>query len=110
MGSGSKACGKCIQHHSDEKLLSNCGFTEDEIEKVMKYLKDFDFTQNSLYQNIFRYMFDAIEGRSELKMIMIGGHDITVDKFMNFLNSEDSRKILNNDFVLKLNSYLYYYC
>ena len=40
----------------------------------------------SLYQNIFRYMFDAIEGRSELKMIMIGGHDITVDKFMNFLD------------------------
>ena len=40
----------------------------------------------SLYQNIFRYMFDAVEGRSELKMIMIGGHDITVDKFMNFLD------------------------
>ena len=40
----------------------------------------------NLYQNIFRYMFDAIEGRSELKMVMIGGHDITVDKFMNFLD------------------------
>ena len=40
----------------------------------------------NLYKNIFRYMFDAIEGRSELKMIMIGGHDITVDKFMNFLD------------------------
>lgn len=31
---------------TDEKLLSECGFTSDEIEKVMNYLKDFDFTQN----------------------------------------------------------------
>ena len=39
-----------------------------------------------LFQNIFRYMVNAIEGTSELKMVMIGGHDITVDKFMNFLD------------------------
>ena len=38
-----------------------------------------------LYQNILRYMVNAIEGTSDLKMVMIGGHDITVDKFMNFL-------------------------
>ena len=31
---------------TDEKLLSECGFTSDEIEKVMNYLKDFDFTQS----------------------------------------------------------------
>ena len=31
---------------TDEKLLSKCGFTELEVEKVMIYLKDFDFTQN----------------------------------------------------------------
>lgn len=31
---------------TDEKLLSECGFTSDEIEKVMNYLKDFEFTQN----------------------------------------------------------------
>ena len=31
---------------TDEKLLSKCGFTELEVEKVMTYLKDFDFTQN----------------------------------------------------------------
>ena len=31
-------------------------------------------------------MSDAIEGKSEIKMVMIGGHDITVDKFMNFLD------------------------
>ena len=39
-----------------------------------------------LYQNILRYMVNAIEGTSDLKMVMIGGHDITVDKFMNFLD------------------------
>ena len=39
-----------------------------------------------LFQNIFRYMVNAIEGTSDLKMVMIGGHDVTVDKFMNFLD------------------------
>ena len=31
---------------TDEKLLSVCGFSDDEIVQVMKYLKDFDFTRN----------------------------------------------------------------
>ena len=31
---------------TDEKLLSVCGFSDDEIKVVMKYLKDFDFTRN----------------------------------------------------------------
>ena len=31
---------------TDEKLLSVCGFTNDEIVQVMKYLNDFDFSQN----------------------------------------------------------------
>ena len=31
---------------TDEKLLSACGFTSDEIVKVMKYLNDFDFSKN----------------------------------------------------------------
>lgn len=31
---------------TDEKLLATCGFTSDEIENMMKYLKDFDFTRN----------------------------------------------------------------
>ena len=31
---------------TDEKLLSKCGFSDDEIKVVMKYLKDFDFTRN----------------------------------------------------------------
>ena len=32
--------------HNDSELLATCGFTSDEIENVMKYLKDFDFTRN----------------------------------------------------------------
>ena len=31
---------------TDEKLLSVCGFTNDEILQLMKYLNDFDFSQN----------------------------------------------------------------
>ena len=32
--------------HNDSELLFACGFSEDEIKVVMKYLKDFDFTRN----------------------------------------------------------------
>ena len=32
--------------HNDSELLSVCGFSDDEIKVVMKYLKDFDFTRN----------------------------------------------------------------
>lgn len=39
-----------------------------------------------LFQHIFKYMDNAIKGKSKLKMIMIGGHDATVGQFMNFLD------------------------
>lgn len=32
--------------HTDEELLSVCGFTQDETEMVMDYLRDFDFSEN----------------------------------------------------------------
>ena len=32
--------------HTDEELLSVCGFTPEEIEKMMDYLKHFDFSKN----------------------------------------------------------------
>ena len=32
--------------HNDSELLSACGFSEDDIVKVMKYLNNFDFSQN----------------------------------------------------------------
>ena len=39
-----------------------------------------------LFQHIFKNMYDAIQGKSKLKMMMIGGHDTTVSHFMNFLD------------------------
>jgi hypothetical protein len=39
-----------------------------------------------LFQHIFKHMDNSINKRSPLKMIMIGGHDNTLDKFMDFLN------------------------
>lgn len=32
--------------HTDEELLSICGFTPEEIENMMDYLKTFDFSKN----------------------------------------------------------------
>ena len=32
--------------HTDEELLSICGFTPEEISQVMDYLKNFDFSKN----------------------------------------------------------------
>ena len=32
--------------YSDDELLASCGFTPDEIEKTIDYLRHFDFSQN----------------------------------------------------------------
>ena len=40
----------------------------------------------SFFRKLFNYMKDAIDGISKLKMIMIGGHDSSVDILMNYLN------------------------
>ena len=39
-----------------------------------------------LFQHIFQYMDNYINGRSKIRMMMIGGHDVTVAPFMDFLN------------------------
>ena len=39
-----------------------------------------------LFQHIFKNMYNTIKGKSQLKMMMFGGHDITVGQFMNFLD------------------------
>ena len=39
-----------------------------------------------LFQHIFKNMYNAINYKSKLKMMMIGGHDVTVGQFMTFLN------------------------
>ena len=78
-----------------ENKIGKCG--KEKADQLHKFCVDFFDTFRGwdeqtaymfyfLFQNIFKYMANAIEGRSELKMVMIGGHDITVDKFMNFLD------------------------
>ena len=39
-----------------------------------------------LFQHIFQYMDNYINGRSKIRMMMIGGHDVTVAPFMDFLS------------------------
>ena len=39
-----------------------------------------------MYQNIIKNMLNAVEGKSKIKMFMVGGHDITMEPFMNFLD------------------------
>ena len=39
-----------------------------------------------LFQHIFQYMDNYINGRSKIRMMMIGGHDVTVAPFMGFLS------------------------
>ena len=47
-----------------------------------------------LYQHIFDYMNNYINGLSPLKMVMVGGHEITIDRFIDFL---DGLKIINRN-------------
>ena len=39
-----------------------------------------------LFQHIFQYMDNYINGRSKIRMMMIGGHDVTVGPLMDFLS------------------------
>ena len=39
-----------------------------------------------LFQHIFKNMYNVIKYKRKLKMMMIGGHDVTVGQFMNFLD------------------------
>ena len=74
--------GKCGREKADKMFEfcinhSNGGRGWDEKAAYMFYI---------LFQNLFKYMFNAIEGTSDLKMVMIGGHDITLAPFMDFLS------------------------
>ena len=39
-----------------------------------------------LFQHIFQYMDNYINGRSKIRMMMIGGHDLTIASLMDFLS------------------------
>ncbi len=75
--------------------IGKCG--KDKADKMNKYCFDFyntfrGWNENAaymfymLFQNIITHMRNFINGKSDLRMMMIGGHDITVDKLMNFLD------------------------
>ena len=82
-------------NNQTDNKIGKCG--KESAEKMYKFcVETFDTYRGwnekaaymfyNLFKNIFKYMFDAIEKKSEIKMVMIGGHEITVDKFMDFLD------------------------
>lgn len=52
------------------------------LEGGMNYLNIFYI----LFQHIFQYMDSYMNGRSKLRMMMIGGHDVTIAPLMDFLS------------------------
>ena len=90
-----------IYNNETNKIISGCG--SKSIKKFYDFCVEYydsfrGFNEYSgyqlykLFQHIFKYMHNSIEGRSKLKMIMIGGHDVTVGQFMDFL---DGLEIIN---------------
>ena len=82
-------------NNDTQNKIGKCG--KDNAEKMHQYCFDYfntfrgwdekaAYMFNFLFKNIFEHMNNFIEGRSDLRMIMIGGHDITVDKVMDFLD------------------------
>lgn len=84
-----------IYSNDTENKIGKCG--KDKADKMNKFCFDFyntfkDWNENAaymfyiLFQNIFKHMINFIQGKNDLRMMMIGGHDVTVDKLMNFLD------------------------
>ena len=90
-----------IYNNETNNIISRCGSesTKKFYDFCVEYYDSFrGFNEYSaykfykLFQHILAYMLNAIEGKSKLKMMMIGGHDVTVGQFMNFL---DGLKIIH---------------
>lgn len=84
-----------IYNNDTENKIGKCG--KDKADKMHQFCYDCyntfkGWNENAAYmfyiffQNIFKYMMNFIRGKSDLRMIMVGGHDVTVDKLMNFLD------------------------
>ena len=82
-------------NNDTQNKIGKCG--KDKAEKMHQYCFDYFNTFKGwndkaayilylLFQNIFEHMKNFIEGRSDLRMIMIGGHDTTVSKVMDFFD------------------------
>ena len=112
-----------VYNNESNNIISKCSY--ENIKKFydfcVKYYDSFRgfseygaFVFYKLFQHIFKFMNNAIEGKSKLKMIMIGGHDITVGQFMNFL---DGLQIIHRthyphyacNIVIELRKYNYEY-
>jgi hypothetical protein len=97
-----KFCDSMISHYYEytygnetDNIIRRCG--SENIKKFYDFCVEyFDSFRGSnkyesyilynFFQHIFKYMYNAIKGRSKIKMIMIGGHDKTIIKLMNFLD------------------------
>jgi len=92
-----------IYGNDSKNKIGNCSI--ENITKIYDYVVDYynslrgwdeyaAYMFYKLYQHIFEYMYKAINGTSKIKMMMIGGHDVTLGPFMDFL---DGLKIITRD-------------
>ena len=96
-------CDSIISHYFEyeygnetNNIISRCG--SENIKKFYNFcveyfdsIKGFNeyrpYMIYKFFQQIFKYMHNAIKKISKIKMIMIGGHDITVSQIMDFLDA-----------------------
>ena len=74
--------GKCGREYADR--MHN--FCKERYNKFKGWDENSAYMFYIMFQNIIKHMVNAIEGKSELKMFMVGGHDITLNPLMNFLD------------------------
>jgi hypothetical protein len=74
--------GRCGKEYAD-KMHDYCVKTYDE---QRGWDEGAAYMFYTMYQQLFYYMTETLEGKSPLKMVMIGGHDTTLSPFMNFLD------------------------
>ena len=84
-----------INRCSNENIKKFYNFCVEYYDSFRGFNKYEAYVFYNFFDHIFEYMYNAIRGKSKLKMIMLGGHDITVGQFMNFL---DGLKIIPRTF------------
>ena len=80
--------GKCGSENA-KKMFDFC---DDWFKTIKIWNEKAGYMFYLFYNHIFEYMHKAINGTSPIKMLMIGGHDITLIPFMTFL---DKLKIIS---------------
>ena len=74
--------GKCGSENA-KKMFDFC---DDWFKNLKVWNEKAGYMFYFFYNHIFEYMYKAINGTSPIKMLMIGGHDITIIPFMIFLD------------------------